>query len=148
MSEQDAILVGIDVGTSSIKVVATDQQGRLVGQAAAGYATTTERGAGAEQNAADWITALMGILPGVVRGRRTLGVAVTSQAPTLVPTAVDGTDIGPALTWLDRRAVAEAARIQAIAPGTRNGADPFFGTAKLPWLLANRAEALGAAAAC
>ena len=137
MSRQ-TILVGIDVGTSSVKVVATDLEGRLVAEASTRYPTTTDRAGGAEQDAEAWWAAVSTITPTVVEDAAVAAVAVTSQAPTLVPVDADGSPTGPALTWLDRRATAEAGRIAELVPESRNGADPFFGTAKLPWLLRER----------
>ncbi|MFB7251324.1 FGGY-family carbohydrate kinase [Microbacterium sp. NPDC056234] len=137
MSRQN-VVVGIDVGTSSVKVVATDLDGRLVAEASTRYPTMTDLAGGAEQDAEAWWAAVSAITPTVVRDAKVAAVAVTSQAPTLVPVDAAGSTTGPALTWLDRRAIAEARRIGEIVPESRNGADPFFGTAKLPWLLAER----------
>ena len=39
----------------------------------------------------------------------------------------------------------ESQRIAELAPDSRNGADPYFGTAKLPWLAAHRPEVLARA---
>ncbi|WOF24270.1 FGGY family carbohydrate kinase [Microbacterium betulae] len=131
------ILLGVDVGTTSLKAVATDGDGRLVREGAVRYPTATDADGGAEQDADVWWRALCEIAPRVVAGDEVVAVAVTSQAPTLVPVDADGAAVGPAFTWLDRRAQADAARVAAVAPG-RNGADAFFGTAKLPWLARER----------
>ncbi len=138
------LLLGIDVGTSSVKVVATDRAGTLVADASQRYPTATA-GAAAEQDATAWWEAVCALTRQVVAGRTVLAVAVTAQAPTLVPVDRSGSPTCAALTWLDRRATAEAERIAEIVPHSRNGADPFFGTAKLPWLAAHRPEALAAA---
>ncbi|MEV7608608.1 FGGY family carbohydrate kinase [Microbacterium sp. NPDC089320] len=139
-----AALLGIDAGTSSVKVVAIDLDGRRVADRSVPYPTKTE-GAGAEQDARDWWRALCAALAAVLPGLEVSAVAVTSQAPTLVPVGSDGEPTSPALTWLDRRASDEAARIAEVVPDSRNGADPFFGTAKLAWLAAHRPEALSSA---
>ncbi|MFC4222987.1 xylulokinase [Lysinibacter cavernae] len=133
MIQSDAVLLGIDVGTSSVKVVATTLSGHRVAEGHWRYPLMSAAAA-AEQDATKWWEGVCAITPGVVGTYRVLGVAVTSQAPTLVALASDGTPVTPALTWLDRRAASEAHRIEAIAPGHRNGPDPFFGTAKLLWL--------------
>ncbi|MDR6867471.1 xylulokinase [Microbacterium resistens] len=142
---RDALL-GIDAGTSSVKVVATDLAGRRLADRSVPYPTRTD-GAGAEQDARDWWEALGAALRPVLPGLQVLAVAVTSQAPTLVPVAADGAPTGAALTWLDRRALAESAEIGALVPESRNGADPFFGTAKLAWLARHRPEELATASA-
>ena len=137
-------LLGIDAGTSSVKVVATDLTGRRIADRSVPYPTRTD-GAGAEQDALDWWRALGAALQPVLPGLRVWAVAVTSQAPTLVPVDASGTPTGAALTWLDRRAIVEAQAIGEVAPESRNGADPFFGTAKLAWLAAHRPQELEAA---
>ncbi len=105
------------------------------------YATAVA-GAAAEQNAEDWWAALCAAVPAVVAGRRVLAVAVTAQAPTLVGVDADGDPTGPALTWVDRRASAEARWIADLTSLGRNGPDPYFGTAKLAWLAAHRRQQL------
>ncbi len=135
------LLLGIDVGTSSVKVVATDTLGQRVGEATARYPTATS-GTSAEQDARDWWLAVATATADVVRGHAVMAIAVTSQAPTFVTVNADGEPTGPALTWLDRRAVAEATRIEELVPESRNGADPYFGTAKLLWLATHRPSLL------
>ncbi|PRB17196.1 hypothetical protein CQ042_05130 [Microbacterium sp. MYb62] len=139
-------LLGIDAGTSSVKVVATDLAGRRLADRSVPYPTHTD-GAGAEQDALDWWHALGAALQVVLPGLQVRAVAVTSQAPTFVPVDERGRPTGAALTWLDRRAVAEARMIGGLVPESRNGADPFFGTAKLAWLAAHRPQELERAVA-
>ena len=137
--------MGIDIGTSSVKIVTTDINGNRQGEASLQYPTVTD-GDGAEQNALAWWNAVATLAPQVIGpGDIVAAVAVTSQAPTLVPVDETGTPTMNAVTWLDRRATAEAIRIAELAPNSRNGADPYFGTAKLPWLAAHHSEALSAA---
>lgn len=135
------ILLGIDVGTSGVKVVASSLDGRMLRDSVARYPTQVGLdGSGAEQDAEVWWSTLLDICGRVVAGSPVASVAVTSQAPTLVPIDFEGGAVGPALTWLDRRAVAQGERISRVAPGHRHGSDPFFGTAKLAWLQEERPE--------
>jgi xylulokinase len=140
------VLVGIDVGTSGAKVVVTDAAGRRIAEASERYPTATQ-GSSAEQDARHWWAAVCRAASTAVAGRPTAAVAVTSQAPTLVPVDSAGDPTAPALTWLDRRASREAEEIAALVPDSRNGADPFFGTSKLPWLARHRRSALDQATA-
>jgi xylulokinase len=135
------VLLGIDAGTSSVKVVATDLHGRRLRDHAVAYPIRTD-GAEAEQDAEEWWSAVCVAVRTVAVGMDPVAVAVTSQAPTLVPVDDDGAPTGPALTWLDRRATAEAKWIAALAPAARNGADPFFGTAKIAWMETQRPDSL------
>ncbi|WP_189054003.1 xylulokinase [Longimycelium tulufanense] len=127
------ILIGIDVGTTGLKAVALDGAGRLLRERVSRYPTRL-RGWAAEQDAEAWWTAARTVLPPVVAGERVLGVAVTSQAPTLAPVDRGGRPTGPALTWIDRRGAAEAEEIARLLGGDpRNPADPSSGTSKLLW---------------
>jgi xylulokinase len=133
------VLVGVDVGTTGLKAVAVDFHGRLLRERAVRYPTRVA-GPGAEQDAEAWWAAAREALPPVVAGDAVAGVAVTCQAPTLVALDARGEPRGPALTWIDRRAAAEARELEAaIGPG-RNVADPYFATAKLLWWRRNRTD--------
>ncbi|GAA1732686.1 xylulokinase [Brachybacterium phenoliresistens] len=142
MTAATGLLLGIDVGTSGVKVVLSDRDGALVRDGARRYPTSVDARGGAEQDPGAWWTALTELTRSLIGPEPIAGVAVTSQAPTLVPLDAEGEPAGPALTWLDRRAEAEAQEIAAVAPGHRHGADPFFGTAKLLWLRRERPEVL------
>lgn len=81
-----AILLGIDVGTSGVKVVASTLDGRMLRDGVARYPTAVGTGdSGAEQDAEAWWSALAEICSRVVADSPVASVAVTSQAPTLVP---------------------------------------------------------------
>lgn len=138
--------LGLDVGTSSAKVVAVGRDGRRIADASTPYPTHVDEAA-AEQDARQWWEAVVASARRVTAGLDIRAIAVTSQAPTLVAIDADGNPTGPALTWLDRRATAEAQRIAEIAPHSRNGADAFFGTAKLLWWAEHRPEVLERASA-
>ena len=125
-------VVGIDVGTTGLKAVAVEPEGRIVRERTVRYPTELA-GLGAEQDAWVWWRAATEALPEVVGGEPVSGVAVTSQAPTLVAVDAEGEPRGPALTWIDRRAGAEAEEIAAACQPTRNPPDPYFATAKLLW---------------
>jgi xylulokinase len=135
-------LVGIDVGTSALKAVAVAIDGTLLAEATEPYPPQPYDGF-AEQDATGWWRAATEALRRF-DGRRVRAVAVTGQAPTLV--AVDGRfePRGPALTWADRRAAAEAEEIASWLGPDRGIADAFFGTAKLLWWQRHRTDLAGA----
>ena len=135
------VWVGVDLGTSGVKVVLSDADGHEVAADQRRYAFATD-GAGVEQDAESWWTALVGILPTLVAGRDVRGIAVTSQGPTLVPVDAAGRPTGPALSWADRRAQAEATQIRDWLDDEIVVPDAFFGTAKLPWLARERPDQL------
>jgi xylulokinase len=135
--------IGIDVGTTGLKVVAVSPEGKIVREKAVRYPTKLA-GLGAEQDARAWWRAAVETLPEVVGGEPVSGVAITCQAPTLVCVDGEGEPLGAALTWIDRRAWREAREIAEATKPTRNPPDPYFATSKLLWLARNRPEEIEA----
>lgn len=129
--------IGIDVGTTGLKAVAVSSERGILREKTARYPTRLA-GLGAEQDARAWWQAAIEALPDVVAGEPVCGVAITAQAPTLVAVDSSGEPLGMALTWIDRRARAEAEELDAACKPTRNPPDPYFATAKLLWLVRNR----------
>jgi xylulokinase len=138
--------IGIDVGTTGLKAVAVNAGGKLLREKTVRYPTRLA-GLGAEQDAGAWWDAATEALPEVVGGEPVSGVAVTCQAPTLVCVDANVEPLGAALTWIDRRAGDEARELAEATRPTRNPPDPYFGTAKLLWLVRNRPEEIGGASA-
>ena len=108
--------LGLDLGTSAVKVVALDQDGRLVASAGEPYPTQAPRAGWAEQDPHDWITAAVRALRQVVEtipASVTMeALAVAGQLPTLAVLDHDGQPLRPAIVWYDGRASAEAAAMQ------------------------------------
>lgn len=129
------------MGTTGLKAVLVSDSGVMLAEHTVRYPTRLA-GMAAEQDANAWwdaaVTALRVVASGPVEA-----VAVTSQGPTFVPVDVRGRTTGPALTWIDRRATAEAAEVARALGLDRD--DPYFGTAKLLWW--RRTGGLDAAAA-
>lgn len=118
-----AITLGIDLGTSAVKVIALDSGDDLLAQAGAGFPTANALPDQAEQAPADWLRALasaMQSLAGPLRDAggsdwqsRIAAIGLTGQLPTLVCLS-EHDPLGPAITWKDGRADEwAAARIDA-----------------------------------
>lgn len=107
----DPLILGIDAGTSSLKVVALTTQGAPVGEAAVSYPLTRSGPLVAEQDPEDWWRALRG----AIRQLRTHGVdtarieaiGVTGQMHGLVLLDERGAALGPCQTWADSRCLNE-----------------------------------------
>lgn len=147
------LLLGIDVGTSSVKTALVDLQGKLRATSLAEYPLHHIRTAWVEQNPEDWwqgtCRAIRESLAQVAHGpARVRAVAVSCQTPTLLPLDRRGQPLRPAIIWMDRRAEAErehlAAQIDAaeIYRITGNRLDSFFVASRLLWLRNHEPETL------
>lgn len=99
--------LGIDLGTSAIKVVAVSRKGRILATARETYDTVSIRAGQAEQDCAHWLKALSRAALKISQHRpRKLhvdAIALTGQMPTLV--VLRGSQpSGRAITWQDSRA--------------------------------------------
>ena len=111
-------LLGIDAGTTSIKVGIFDQDGDTTYVVSEQYALETpaadrvELPAGRYREAVVRATHRAFEQSGIQR-RDVAAIGVSSQGETIIPVAEDGTPIGPAIVWLDNRASREAADLAA-----------------------------------
>jgi ribulose kinase len=108
----DAAVLGIDLGTGSVRAGLYSRSGTLLAAREEPVTTTHPRPGWAEQPPADVLAGLHRAVAAVTAGRPPpAALCVASTAVTAV--AVDGDDVplGPALLWMDTRASAEAAEI-------------------------------------
>ncbi len=105
------LFLGLDLGTSAVKVGLFDTGGRLLCRARRAYSLYTPRPGWAEQEPGEWwaatCEALRETLAEVDAGR-VAAVGLSGQAPSQVLVAAGGTPLGRAIVWSDRRATAEA----------------------------------------
>lgn len=141
------MIVGIDIGTQSLKAAVLDDTLARRGAAAVDYPARYPRPGWAEQDAHAWEAALpravaealaaAGAAAGDVRA---LGVA--GQLDGCVAVDGAGEPLGPCLIWLDRRAGLPAqpelaARVREVCGIV---ADPGHMAAKIAWLRAHGAD--------
>ena len=149
----ESLLLGIDAGTSSVKAVLLDLRGNLCAVCQAEYPLHHIRPAWVEQDPEDWwratCQAVREALSKVPHGpERVLGLAVSSQAPTLLALDRSGRPLRPAMIWMDRRAEAEAVSLAdqlgaaEIHRITGNRPDAFYVAARLLWLRNHEPEIL------
>ena len=135
--------LGIDVGTSEVKVVLLDDAQRVVGQAHSAVPISRPQPLWSEQNPHDWWAATVAALAqlraahpkefGAVRG---LGLSGHMHGATLL----DAHDrvLRPAILWNDGRSHAQCAELERRAPSSReitgNIAMPGFTAPKLMWV--------------
>ena len=109
-------VIGLDIGTTGTKALLVDSEtGTVAGKGYRGYELTA-KGACVEQDANDWVTASIQSIREAISGneRRTVSaISVSSQGASMAMVGQDGTPLGNAITWMDSRATAEAAELEA-----------------------------------
>ena len=115
-------VVGIDVGSQSVKGVLLDGEGELCAEAAFGLTMSHPQGGWAQQEASHFdqgIAAVIGAMlvsSGIARADVT-ALCLAYQVDGVVPIDHTGAAAGPAIIWLDRRADEQAnAMAQRIGP--------------------------------
>lgn len=146
------LLVGVDVGTTGVKVIVSDRAGRVLAQASQEYPTHFPQPGWAEQEPEAWWKSARHVLgevlaaPGV-DAQSIAAIGVSCQAPSLVAVDAQGVPVHPALIWMDRRSEPQCAALRATVDEaliTRiNGGriDPYFLAPKLLWLRETRPAA-------
>lgn len=151
---REELVVGIDVGSQGTCAQAVAADGKLVFTSYVAHSISYPNPGWAEQDAAEWLAAVAQTLaevrsevgPGALKG-----IAFGSQLDGLVPTDGDGKPTGPALIWMDRRAVPQcdhaASRLDRARLRELTGCnlDPGHVAAKIAWLRQHRPEQYAAA---
>jgi len=147
------VILTVDLGTSATKVAVWGEHG-LVALGRAPVASQILPGRRVEQDPGSWWASVVAATrqlgagaPAALDGVEAVGFSAARQ--TLVPVAPDGTPLGTALVWSDRRAGAEAAALAAACGGAeaahrRTGLvlDAAAPAAKLAWLAAHEPDRL------
>lgn len=135
--------IGIDLGTSSVKAVLTDDRQQVLAVAARDLTVDRPFPLWSEQDPADWITATVDALRGLKAAaaedfRCCAGIGLSGQMHGAVLLDEHDQPLRPCVLWNDGRAVAECAEIEAIEPDSReitgNIAMPGFTAPKLLWV--------------
>jgi xylulokinase len=133
-------VLGLDLGTSQVKALLCTPDGTTLGRGRADYQVAVPRPGWAEADPEDWwratcaaVRAAVGPAPAEVAG-----LAVAGQMHGLILCTERAVVLRPAITWLDRRADAEAEDYQRLPEdlGARLGNAPSPGMAGpiLLWL--------------
>ena len=141
--------LGIDLGTSELKLVLLDRQHRLV--ASVGERLTVQRPAPlhSEQSPADWWDAMTRAMARLQAGQaaalaqvRAIGLSGQMHGAVLMDAA--GEVLRPAILWNDGRSGAECAELEAACPRLHaiagNLAMPGFTAPKLLWVRRHEPE--------
>ena len=142
--------LGVDVGTSAVKAVIVNEDGRVAGEASAPLSVSRPEPLYSEQNPADWWaatdTAVRSLAPELRAGVRSVGLAGQMHGATLL----DASDkpLRPAILWNDGRSEVECAELEVAEPRSReitaNMAFAGFTAPKLLWVRKHEAETFAA----
>lgn len=110
-------VLGIDIGTSGVRIAATDRENAVQAMSQAVINVPVQSGGRAWQDAAIWWEALLEAFQGLdTRGLRIHAIAIDGTSGTIVPIHEDGTPAGLASMYNDVCGSAELALIAAVAP--------------------------------
>ena len=141
------LLLGVDVGTTATKAVLVDSTGHIISQGRAEYPTKYLQAGWVEQDPNDWwksFCTAVAIAKSGAPNAKISGVAISSQAPTMVAVDASGEPVRNAMIWMDRRAQLESDELAKSFPNisqlTGNRADPYYVAAKIKWFIKNEPD--------
>lgn len=147
------LLLGIDLGTSTIKAGLFDLAGRCLGQATTRYTTDRPAPGRVEQDPAAWWRSIERVVGEVARLAgiaQVAAIGVCSQVNTHVFVDSEGEPLLPAIVWQDQRAAAVAAEIDGAIDacardriwGLPTHVDSSSPLARIAWCAQERPEVL------
>jgi xylulokinase len=156
MKDQPGHVIGVDVGSQSVKAALLDPDGRVVATAGRPLVMSHPRAGWAEQDPADWEDALGGAVRAVVAAA---GISPPDVTHLGLACQVDGVvavderlePLRDAIIWLDRRAGAEvdvltaAVGAEALFSTTGLNPDASHTAPKMMWLREHEPEVFAAA---
>jgi len=140
------MLLGIDLGTSSVKVLLLGSDGTVFAEASHAYDVRAPHPGWSETDPEAWWTAVVAAVGQAVGSRRgdVQAIGLSGQMHGVVLTGAQGQALRPAVLWSDARANAELDQYRALSVAKRRAlANPIaVGMAgpSLIWLRDNEAE--------
>ncbi|ASP47082.1 xylulokinase [Cognaticolwellia beringensis] len=141
--------LGIDLGTSGVKVIILDCHDTLLAQASCSLAVSRPHPVWAEQDPQDWWQATCEAVqqiklehPALLASVKAVGLSGQMHGATLLD--ADNKVIRPAILWNDGRSEEQCKALEAAEPNSRkitgNIAMPGFTAPKLLWIKENEPE--------
>ena len=108
------MILAIDIGTSRVKGALFDEEGKAIGRRSVPVAMSDSADPSAHEiESGAWVAAVRDIA--TILGGDVEAVVISGNGPTLLPVDAEGKPLQAALSWMDRRATAQAARASAAA---------------------------------
>ncbi len=143
-------IIGIDIGTSGVKVLAVDEACRVIGSNVTEYPLYTPQPGWTEQLPSDWWEAVckgLSQLVPTLTDYEPAGIGLSGQMHGMVALDAAGEVIRPAILWNDQRTGAQCKEIIAMAGGleklasyTNNNMLTGFTGGKLLWMKENEPD--------
>ncbi|MEA4888054.1 MAG: xylulokinase [Clostridiaceae bacterium] len=117
---QESCLIGIDIGTSGVKVLAITADGSILASAVESYPLYTPQAGWAEQDPEDWWAGVMHALPRVLSscgGRPVAAIGLSGQMHGLVALDKNRQVIRRAILWNDQRTEQQCRELTVLAGG-------------------------------
>ena len=141
--------LGIDLGTSEVKVLLLAEDGAIVGTAGVPVEVSRPQARWSEQSADDWETSSLAAIdklkashPGQLAQVRAIGLSGHMHGATLLDAA--DRPLRPAILWNDTRSDQECVELEKAVPATHaitgNLAMPGFTAPKLLWVAHHEPE--------
>lgn len=138
--------IGIDLGTSAVKLILTDVAGKILNTVSENYPVIYPQDGWTEQNPTDWLAAVERAVPRLLMGHNpadVVGIGTGGQMHGLVALDSEGKIIRPCILWNDGRTEVETAYLNEVigkaklSSYTANIAFAGFTAPKLMWLNEN-----------
>lgn len=145
------MLLGLDLGTGSVKALLLAEDGTVIGEGSAPYAVRSPRPGWAESRPEEWWEAVVSATRSAVggRGAGVTAVGLSGQMHGVVLSDGEGRPLRPAVLWADSRSGGELATYRGLDRETRRGLanPPAVGMAgpSLLWLRRNEPDVYGSA---
>ena len=143
------LYIGIDLGTSAVKLLLMDASGAVLNTVSRSYPLSFPHPGWSEQDPRSWREAVLGGIPELLRGfdaSAVAGIGAGGQMHGLVALDSDGEVIRPAILWNDGRTSAEVEYLNEtvgraeLSRRTANIAFAGFTAPKLLWLRRHEPE--------
>ncbi len=137
------VALGLDLGTSGVRVLAVDAEGKVVAETNRSYPLLTPQPGWTEQRPSDWSRETLAALKEMgeeVSSHKILGLGLSGQMHGMVPLDVQGEPVRNALLWNDQRTaravqeMLERVPLETFIGRTGNPPITGFQAPKLVWL--------------
>lgn len=141
-------ILGIDIGTGSVKAVAVNYQGESFEEDQCTYGFSVPKPGYHEQNPEEIWAAFLTVCKSIIKkiGTQPTAVGFSSAMHSLIPVSEDGNALAPMMTWADNRSTEIATRLRNTKEGievykaTGTPLHPMSPLCKIIWLRENDPE--------